>query len=66
MFNIEVLELKKKSSLPIGFIPSGSGFYIVLGVVAVCCLIVYELYKRSTKQNEDAKKHKKKGKRNRT
>lgn len=60
IFDIELLELKKKSALNI--VPKGSGFYVVLGLAVMLCLIVYELYKRYSKQTEEAKKHKRKGK----
>ena len=59
IFDIELLELKKKSAM--GLIPKGSGFYVTLGLVVMLCLGVYELYKRYSKQTEDAKKNKRKG-----
>lgn len=67
ILDVEVLQLKKKSSLSTFniILPQESGFYVVLGEVGVCVLVVYELYKRSTKQSQGTKKQRKiKGKRN--
>ena len=39
-------------------VPSGSGFYTVLGVIAVVALGGYELYKRAKKQIDNGSERK--------
>ena len=55
IFSVELIEIKQKSLIPL---PKGTGFYTILGVVAVILLIGYELYKRANQQTKEAKKQK--------
>ena len=50
---MELIEIKQKSLIPL---PKGTGFYTILGVVAVILLIGYELYKRARPADQGSEK----------